>query len=53
MKHTYPRAIDLVANGRIDVRSLISHRVPLEKTAAAFALNAAYKDNVVKIIITR
>jgi L-iditol 2-dehydrogenase len=50
---TYPRAIDLVANGRIDVRSLISHRVPLEKTAAAFALNAAYKDNVVKIIITR
>jgi L-iditol 2-dehydrogenase len=53
MKHTYPRAIDLVANGRIDVRSLISHRVPLEKTAAAFALNAAYKDNVVKIMITR
>ena len=53
MKHTYPRAIDLVANGRIDVHSLISHRVPLEETAAAFAMNTAYKDNVVKIIITR
>ena len=25
----------------------------MENTAAAFALNAAYKDNVVKIIITR
>jgi len=25
----------------------------LEQTAAAFALNAAYKDSVVKIIITR
>ena len=53
MKHAYPRAIQLVADGRIDVRSLITHRVPLEQAAAAFALNAAYKDSVVKIIITR
>jgi len=51
MKHTYPRAIRLVESGKVDVRSLITHRFPLEKTAEAFALNSSYKDNVVKIII--
>lgn len=51
MKHMYPRAIRLVESGAVDVRSLISHRFPLQKTAEAFALNAAYADNVVKIIV--
>ncbi len=36
MKHTYPRAIRLVAGGLIDVRSLVTHRYPLEKTSEAF-----------------
>ncbi|OGO27242.1 MAG: hypothetical protein A2Z16_02885 [Chloroflexi bacterium RBG_16_54_18] len=38
MKHTYPRAIELVSKGLVDVRSLVTHRFPLEKTAEAFAV---------------
>jgi len=51
MKHTYPRAIRLVESGKVNVHSLITHRFPLAQAADAFALNAAYKDNCVKIII--
>jgi len=49
MKHTYPRAIELVSRGRVDVRSLVTHRFPLEKTAEAFAM--AERREGLKIII--
>lgn len=51
MKHTFPRAIRLVDEGKIDLGSLISHRFPFEKAAEAFRLNAAYADNVNKAVI--
>jgi L-iditol 2-dehydrogenase len=51
MKHTYPEAIRLVTSGRVDVRSIVSHRFPLQQAPRAFRLNAAYKDDVVKVII--
>ena len=38
MKHTYPRAIRLVESGRVDVRSLVTHRLPLEEAAGALSL---------------
>lgn len=41
MKHTYPRAIRLVESGLVDVRSLVTHRFPLEETARALAVAAA------------
>jgi len=51
MKHTYPEALRLVVAGRVDMRSLVSHHFPLKEAPRAFRLNAAYKDNVVKVII--
>lgn len=39
MKHTY-LAIRLVEQGLVDVRSLVTHRFPLEKTSEAFATAA-------------
>ena len=51
MKHTYPRAIRLVRTGAVNLRCIVSHHFPLNQTARAFRLNAAYKDNVVKVII--
>ncbi len=49
MKFTYPRAIQLVESGQVDVRSLVTHRFPLEKSAEAFAL--ARRREGLKVII--
>jgi L-iditol 2-dehydrogenase len=51
MKHTYPRSIRLVESGVVDMKPMISHRFPLERTPEAFALNVAYDDEVVKVVI--
>lgn len=51
MKHTYPQAIDLVRTGQVDVRSMVTHRFPLDRVVDAFQLADRYGDNVVKIII--
>lgn len=51
MKHTYPRAIRLAASGRVDLKTFVTHRFPLRQAAEAFALNAAYADNVLKAVI--
>lgn len=40
MSDVYPRAISLVASGRVDVSSLVSHRFPLAKADIAFAVAA-------------
>jgi L-iditol 2-dehydrogenase len=51
MKHTYPRAINLVAQKKLRLKDLVSHRFQLSDTPAAFALNTRYHDSVVKIMI--
>ncbi len=51
MKHTCPRAIDLAAGGRVDLRRLVSHRMPLAQAPVAFSMNHRYEDGVVKVIL--
>ncbi len=51
MKHTYPRAIQLALSGKIDLTGIVSHRFGLSQAAEAFAMNAAYLDEVVKVVI--
>ena len=48
---TYPQAIELVAGGRVDLSSLVTHRFGLAETEAAFALVETYGDGVVKVLI--
>jgi L-iditol 2-dehydrogenase len=50
MKFTYPRAIQLVESGMVDVRSLVTQHFPLEQAQQAFML--AQQRQGLKIIIT-
>jgi L-iditol 2-dehydrogenase len=49
MKNTYPRAIDLVARGQVEVNSLVTHRFRLDQALEAFAV--ADRREGLKIII--
>ncbi len=49
MKFTYPRAIQLVEDGLIDVRSLITHRYPLSEYEQAFQV--ARRREGIKVVI--
>jgi L-iditol 2-dehydrogenase len=49
MKEVYPRAIQLVASGRVDVESVISDRYPLVDAAGAFGAAATRRG--LKVIV--
>jgi L-iditol 2-dehydrogenase len=49
MKHTYPRAIQLVESGKVDVRSIVSHRFALDQFQQAFEV--ATKRDGLKVVI--
>jgi L-iditol 2-dehydrogenase len=49
MKFTYPRAIQLVERGQVEVRSLVTQRFPIEQAQQAFTL--AQKREGLKIVI--
>lgn len=51
MGEVYPRAIALVAAGKVDVASLVTHRVGLEEAAEAFRRHAADTPGVIKTLI--
>jgi L-iditol 2-dehydrogenase len=49
MKHTYPRAVELVSKGLVDVYSIVTHRFPLAEAREAFRV--AERREGLKIII--
>ena len=49
MGHVYPRAIQLVTSGLIDIRSVVTHRFPLAEIDAAF--DAASRRTGHKVIV--
>lgn len=51
MKHTYPTAMRLAEQQRVDLMRMVTHRFPLPEASRAFAINADYQDNVVKVIV--
>lgn len=48
--HTWPTAIDLVAQGRVDVASLVTHRFGMDETAEALMLAKHVPDSVKAVI---
>lgn len=50
-KSNYPSAISLAASGKIDVRSLVTHSFPLEKSGEAFELASSFGDKVLKVSV--
>ncbi len=51
MGEVYPRAIDLVASGRVDVSTLVTHRVDLAATPDVFRALADNEPGYVKALI--
>jgi L-iditol 2-dehydrogenase len=49
MKLTYPRAIELVSKGLVDVRSVVTHRFPLGQATEAF--ESAKRRDGLKVVI--
>jgi len=49
MKFTYPRSIKLTQSGQVDVRSLITHKYPLDNASQAFA--TAHRREGLKVVI--
>jgi len=51
-KHTYPRAIALVARGLVNLRPLFTQQFPLGAAAEAFRVADTYSDGALKVTIT-
>jgi len=50
-KHTYERAFRLVQTGQVDVKTLATHLLPLERIDEAFQMVAGYQDGVLRAVI--
>lgn len=48
---TYPRAIDLIGRGLVDVKPIISHHYSFDKAEEAFVKTASGEHGVIKVVI--
>jgi threonine dehydrogenase-like Zn-dependent dehydrogenase len=51
VKRLLPRLIEHVQAGRIDPKSIITHRIPLEEVAEAYHIFSAKRDNCIKTVL--
>lgn len=51
MGDIYPRAIEYVRSGRIDVDAIVTHTLPLPEVKAAFEMLSEYRDGVIKVVL--
>ena len=51
MGNVYPRTIQLVARGLVDVEAIVTHTLPLFQVRQAFGLLAEYRENVIKMVL--
>jgi L-iditol 2-dehydrogenase len=51
MGEVYPRAINLIETGKVDVVSMVSHRVGLDETPSAFKALAENAPGYIKVLI--
>ena len=49
--HSVQEALDLIADGRVDVSKMTTHNYSFKDTKAAFDLVAGYQDGVMKAMI--
>jgi len=47
----YPKAINLIGSGLVDMKKLVTHIMPLEKISEAMEIASERKENVIKIMI--
>jgi L-iditol 2-dehydrogenase len=53
MGDVYPRAIDLAVRGEVDLRSIVSHRYPLDRVGEAFDTAVHRRGNKVLVVPSR
>jgi threonine dehydrogenase-like Zn-dependent dehydrogenase len=47
----FPIAVDMIAQGRIDVTPLITHRFPFHRVQEAFETFAERRDGAIKVLV--
>jgi L-iditol 2-dehydrogenase len=49
-RNTYPTCIDLIANGKVNVREMVTHRFKIDEVLEAFAVSKEGRDGAIKVM---